>query len=269
MMIKILSPAKINLGLWILGKRPDGYHELITLYREIPLYDEIYIKEGILRVDTSINIPQEENIVYKGLKEFERITGLPVEFSIFIQKNIPIGAGLGGGSSNLANVIKKVNELLGNPLSGEELIVFLGSISADAPFFLKGGSAIGRGIGELIEPVEIKLKGKLTLIIPNVQSSTARIYGAVSPEHYVSREYAEERVREVIEGNIEALENVLGEIAKEIYPEIREVVRFVEHFGFKPFITGSGSGVFFFGEAPEEMKRGAKGRFWKVIELDL
>ncbi|GAB6066209.1 4-(cytidine 5'-diphospho)-2-C-methyl-D-erythritol kinase [Aquifex pyrophilus] len=268
-MIKILSPAKINLGLWILGKRPDGYHELITLYREIPLYDEIYIREGVLSVETNLNIPQEENIVYKGLKEFERITGLPVEFSVFIQKNIPVGAGLGGGSSNLASVIKKVNELLGSPLSEEELIQFLGSISADAPFFVKGGSAIGRGIGELIEPVEFKIEEKLTLIIPSVQSSTARIYGAVRPEHYVSREYAEGKVREVIEGNIEAIENVLGELAKEIYPEIGEVVRFVEYFGFKPFITGSGSGVFFFGEAPEEMKRGAKGRMWRVIELEL
>jgi len=269
LMVKILSPAKINLGLWILKKRPDNYHELITLYREIPFFDEIYIKEGILKVETNIGIPQEENLVYKGLREFEKITGIEVNYSIFIQKNIPPGAGLGGGSSNLATVLNKINELTGRPLSREDLISLLSKLSADAPFFLYGGTAIGRGKGEILQPAECRLKGKLTLVIPLVSSSTGRIYSLVSPKHYVNVEYAEEKIKEILEGNVNAIENILGEIAKEIYPEIAEVFRFIEFLGFKAFVSGTGSTVYYFGEATEELKTAAKSRGWKVVELEL
>ncbi|RUM30583.1 MAG: 4-(cytidine 5'-diphospho)-2-C-methyl-D-erythritol kinase [Aquifex sp.] len=268
-MIKLLSPAKINLGLWVLGKRPDGYHEIITLYREIPFYDEIYLKEGILRVETNIGIPQEENLVYKGLREFERRTGIEVNYSVFIQKNVPPGAGLGGGSSNLAIVLKKVNELFGFPLSEEELKELVGSISADAPFFLLGKSAIGKGKGEILEPVEMKITGKITLVIPSVSSSTGKVYSSLREEDFVTLEYAEEKIKRVISGGVEEIENVLGEIARELYPEINEVYRFIEHLGFKPFVSGSGSTVYFFGEAPEELKKAGRMRNWKVVEIVL
>ncbi|AAC07027.1 4-(cytidine 5'-diphospho)-2-C-methyl-D-erythritol kinase [Aquifex aeolicus] len=268
-MIKVLSPAKINLGLWVLGRLPSGYHEILTLYQEIPFYDEIYIREGVLRVETNIGIPQEENLVYKGLREFERITGIEINYSIFIQKNIPPGAGLGGGSSNLAVVLKKVNELLGSPLSEEELRELVGSISADAPFFLLGKSAIGRGKGEVLEPVETEISGKITLVIPQVSSSTGRVYSSLREEHFVTPEYAEEKIQRIISGEVEEIENVLGDIARELYPEINEVYRFVEYLGFKPFVSGSGSTVYFFGGASEELKKAAKMRGWKVVELEL
>jgi len=268
-MIKLLSPAKINLGLWVLGRRPDGYHEIITLYREIPFYDEIYIREGVLRVETSTGIPQEENFVYKGLKEFERRTGLEVNYSIFIQKNIPAGAGLGGGSSNLATVLKKVNELAGSPLSEEELSDLVASVSADAPFFLIGGSAVGRGKGEILEPVKCEISGKLTLVIPQVHSDTGKVYSSLREEHFTTPEEAEAKLKRVLAGEAEAIENVLGEVAKELYPEINEVYRFIEYLGFKPCVSGSGSTVYFFGEAPEELKKAGRMRGWKVVEVEL
>ena len=265
--IKILSPAKINLGLWVIGKRETGYHELVTVYREIPFYDEIYIREGIFKVETNVGIPQEENVVYKGLVEFQKITGMEIPFSIYIQKNIPVGAGLGGGSSNLAKVLEKVNELLGEPLSKEEIFEIVKNISADAPFFLVGGTAIGRGIGEILEKVEANIEGEITLVIPQTRSETKKVYGSLREKHFTERKEAEEKARKVIEGEIEAIENVLGEVAMELYPEIREVYRFVEHMGFKPFVSCSGSTVYFFGRFPENLKRAVQARRWKVVEL--
>ena len=267
--IKLLSPAKINLGLWVIGKRPDGYHEIITLYKEIPLYDEITIKEGPLRVETNIGIPQEENYVYKGLVELQRRLDEEINLTVYIHKNIPVGSGLGGGSSNLAVVMKKVNELLGNPLTEDELIELVAGISADAPFFLMGGTAIGRGKGEILEPVECAVSGDITLVIPSVSSETGKVYGSLTEEDYTLETYAEERIRRILEGDIKAIENVLGEKAKELYPEIGEVCRFIEYLGFKPFVSGSGSTVYFFGKAPEELKKAGAVRGWRVIELRL
>lgn len=268
-LLKLLSPAKINLGLWVVGKRPDGYHEIITLYREIPLYDEIVIKEGPLRVETNIGIPEKENYVYRALVELQKILDREINFTIYIYKNIPVGSGLGGGSSNLAVVLKKINELLGSPLSEEELKELVGSISADAPFFLMGGTAIGKGKGEILEPVECRISGDLTLVIPSVSSETKRVYQSLTERDYSLESYAEERIKRILEGDITAIENVLGEKAKELYPEIKEVCRFIEYLGFKPFVSGSGSTVYFFGKAPEKLKRASAVRNWRVIELKL
>ncbi|MCX8060777.1 MAG: 4-diphosphocytidyl-2C-methyl-D-erythritol kinase, partial [Aquificaceae bacterium] len=120
-LVRVLSPAKLNLGLWLLGKRPDGYHEIFTLYHAVNLFDEITLWEGELSVQTSTGIPMEENLVYKALRLMERQIGKDIKVSVYIQKNIPEGAGLGGGSSNVAVVLKAVNQLLGEPMSVREL----------------------------------------------------------------------------------------------------------------------------------------------------
>jgi len=106
--MRVLSPAKLNLGLWLLGKRSDGYHEIFTIYHAIDLFDEILIEDGPLSIETSTGIPMEENLVYKAIKLMENRLGEEINFRIYIQKNIPEGAGLGGGSSNVASVLKAI-----------------------------------------------------------------------------------------------------------------------------------------------------------------
>ena len=121
----VLSPAKINIGLWITGKRPDNYHNIYSYVHKISLYDKVYIKPShFLKVRTSNpNVPEgEENIVYKAVKAFENYTGLEATFDIFIEKNIPIGSGLGGGSSNAAAVLNFINKHFNYPLTEKELI---------------------------------------------------------------------------------------------------------------------------------------------------
>ncbi|MCS7278012.1 MAG: 4-diphosphocytidyl-2C-methyl-D-erythritol kinase, partial [Aquificaceae bacterium] len=95
-MERILSPAKLNLGLWLLGKRSDGYHEIFTIYHTVSVFDEIFIKEGPLKVETSTGIPMEKNLVYKGIRIMEKRLGKELNFQVYIKKNIPEGAGLGG-----------------------------------------------------------------------------------------------------------------------------------------------------------------------------
>ncbi|MDQ7039196.1 MAG: 4-(cytidine 5'-diphospho)-2-C-methyl-D-erythritol kinase [Aquificota bacterium] len=264
--MRLLSPAKINLGLWVLGRRPDRYHEIFTLFQTVDLFDEVYIKEGPLRVETNTGIPMEENLVYKALLEFWRRTGVCPEVTVYINKRIPQGAGLGGGSSNVAVVLRVVNEILGGPLTEEELLDIASSISSDAPFFLRGGTAIGRGRGEILEPIE-PLDLTFTLIVPDVSSSTGKVYSLLQERHFREPPDIEDLIANLRDGSADLLENVLGDIASEVYPQIGEVKRFLESLGLRPLVTGTGSGVFYIGSVTPEVKRGSQLRGWKVFEI--
>ncbi len=262
---KILSPAKVNLGLWLVGKRSDGYHNILTVFHAIDLCDEIEIREGPLRIETSTGIPQEENLVFKALTELQRRLGRDIELSIYINKRIPVGAGLGGGSSNVATVLREVNRIMGEPLSEEELIEIAGAVSSDAPFFFGGGTALGMGRGDVLRKVD-DLELDITLLVPNVEASTRIVYSAVKERHLTPNIKPEDVLDILREGRYEALENRLGEIASEMYPEIGEVVRFLEHLGLKALVSGSGSAVFYIGKLTPEVEAGAKLRGWKVFE---
>ncbi len=263
-MVKIIySWAKINLGLWVLGKRADGYHEILTILHRIDLRDEIRIKEGALRVETSTGIPQEDNLVYRGLKLFARETGILPEVSIYINKRIPEGAGLGGGSSNLSAVLEEVNRMCGSPLSRDDLRLIAGQISSDAPFFLGPPSAVGRGRGEILEEIDIPPM-EFTLIVPPVKSSTRRVYSSLGEDLPPAPD-----VMEILEwirnGRLEGIRNVLGETACDLYPEIGEVIRYLKSKGVNPLVSGSGSAVFYIGKPFEELKRASSMRRWRVF----
>ncbi len=265
-MKRVLSPAKVNLGLWVLGRRSDGYHEIFTLFHAVDLCDEVFIREGPLDVQTNIGIPKEENLVYKALVELGRRLGSLPEVSVFINKRIPPGSGLGGGSSNVAFVLKAVNEMLGKPLTEEELKEVALSVSSDAPFFFLGGTALGRGRGEVLEPVG-DLDLKLTLVIPEVSASTRRVYSALKEEHFSEPPPLEEILNALKSGDTSPLRNVLGDLACEIYPEIGEVVRFLRDLGLEPLVSGTGSAVFYIGSVIPEVEKGSRLRGWRVFEV--
>ena len=249
----LLSPAKINLGLWLLGKRADGYHEIFTPIQKITFSDLVRIKlSSSLKVETSNNIPQEENFVYKGLLLFKEKTGINPTFDIFIEKRIPVGAGLGGGSSNLATVLNFVNRYFGNPLSGEEILNLLAQISSDAPAFLCDGTALASSRGEKIECLNLpKLKGvKITLFVPKgIASPTGKIYSKTKPSMFSTRQKVEQ-VQEILkkedlEGLLKMLENPLGEVFLNLHPEVKEDIDFLQKVCYKKFIV-SGSGSSFY-----------------------
>lgn len=257
----LTSCAKINWGLWLLGKRKDGYHEIFTPIQKISLCDFINIKPSReLRIETTAGIPLEENLVYKGLKLFEEITGLKPLFEIFIEKKIPIGGGLGGGSSNLATVLNFVNNYFGTPLSKEELSTLLASLSSDSPSFLCNGIAFATGRGEKIECLNLpRFRGvELTIFVPSeISSPTGLIYSKAHPSIFIPKEKVgllKEEIKKLSpEDFFQTVENRLGDIFLDLHPTVRRDIDFLQKVCYKKFIvSGSGSSFYTVGSLRED-----------------
>ncbi|MGQ9535177.1 MAG: 4-(cytidine 5'-diphospho)-2-C-methyl-D-erythritol kinase [bacterium] len=150
-MIKINAYAKINIGLTILNKRDDGYHNIETTLSTINLSDKLLIEKkssGIELLAENLKIPPEENLCFKAAQLFLSNYGVNEGVKIVLQKNIPIGGGLGGGSSDAAAVLKGMREIFNINISDEELMTLGRKLGCDVPFLIKGGAAIARGIGD-------------------------------------------------------------------------------------------------------------------------
>jgi 4-diphosphocytidyl-2-C-methyl-D-erythritol kinase len=179
--ISLTAPAKINLSLRILGKRPDGFHELETLLAPIGLADTIEVSHGTGHgITLTCNDPElptdSNNLCVKAAEAFRVATGLDHGIAITLLKRIPHGAGLGGGSSDAAAVLKGLNELFDEPLVNEELHQIAASLGSDVPFFLTSGPAWCRGRGEILEEATAPPKRNLLLIKPPFPVPTAWAY---------------------------------------------------------------------------------------------
>ena len=183
--VQVRSPAKVNLFLEVLHKREDGYHELETLFQEINLCDEISVEqipENQIKVSSnSPDVPTDStNLVYRAALLFFKQTGISSGIHIHILKKIPVAAGLGGGSSNAAATLKALQSLFQVDLGLETNLVMARQLGADVPFFLKGGSALGRGIGDRLESLKSSKKFFLVLVNPNFKVATANVYRQIS-----------------------------------------------------------------------------------------
>jgi 4-diphosphocytidyl-2-C-methyl-D-erythritol kinase len=179
--LEIKAPAKVNYRLDVLRKRPDGYHDLQMIMQRIDLCDEIRIsitdRPGIRVTCGSAAVPDgPKNIAWRAADAIFRSAGQEAGIDIGIVKNIPVAAGLGGGSSDGAAVLMGINELLGLGLSAEELMVIGITIGADVPFFIFGKTAIAEGIGERLTAIKAIPSLWLTLVNPNIHVSTAWAY---------------------------------------------------------------------------------------------
>ncbi len=183
----VKANAKINLGLNILGKNEDGYHELDMIMAPISLYDTLNIKffqkKGNLILKSNIKgVPlNEKNIIYKIYEAFYNETSLQREnIEVYLDKNIPFQAGLGGGSSDGAFFLKTLNEYHKSPLTLQEMIDLGKKIGADIPFFIVNETVRAKGIGEILEKTVNNLDAKIILIKPNFGISTAEAYRGYS-----------------------------------------------------------------------------------------
>ncbi len=249
------TPAKVNLGLNMLGKREDGFHELETLFQMVNWCDEIEI-EGLITGGLSLtcnqsDIPTDErNLIIKAARLLKtRYPGRCQGARIHLNKNIPHGAGLGGGSGNAAGALLALNYLWGLNLKREELIALATTLGSDVPFFLLSPCAIGRGRGEILQAVETSVKFYILMVYPEMVLSTAWVYGNLKlklTKH---------------ENNISILKNLLlqsefaqiGEtwindlepVVFQEYPEILEIKNELLVLGAKgALLSGSGSTVF-------------------------
>jgi 4-diphosphocytidyl-2-C-methyl-D-erythritol kinase len=182
------SNAKINLSLEILGKRSDGFHNINSLFIPIDLSDTLEFapstKFQLLTISPQTNIPLNENTIFKIIKLIQNKYKINIkQINITLQKKIPIGAGLGGGSSNAATTLLALNEIYNLMLPEPELINLAQSVGSDVPFFLFNKPAIVQGKGEIIQPVHFPFDFHIVLVYPLMQISTKFAYSLVPNEH--------------------------------------------------------------------------------------
>lgn len=184
--LHLKSPAKLNLTLDVLGKRSDGYHELNTLFERISLCDDIELKlNSTAAIKVRCNHPQvpldDRNLVVKIAKRLQQDFNLSSGVSINIRKNIPVAAGLAGGSSNGATVLLGLNRLWQLKLTQKQMHAYASALGSDVAFFLYDASfAIGTGRGEQITPVKTETKLWHVLVTPRVKMLTPRVFGALA-----------------------------------------------------------------------------------------
>jgi 4-diphosphocytidyl-2-C-methyl-D-erythritol kinase len=178
--MRILSPAKINLFLQITGKRPDGYHDLISLMCCVSLYDEITLTVGARKTAIHCRHPQvpqnETNFAHRAATLFLKTLGKSEGVNIAIEKRIPVAAGLGGGSGNAAGVLLGLNHHYGYPFSREKLAAMGLLLGADVPFFIFQKPALATGIGEKLERFSGLFPFPVVLIFPAFSVSTGEVY---------------------------------------------------------------------------------------------
>lgn len=176
--------GKINLGLHVLEKLPTGYHRIETGFCFIEWSDRFEVtpsEEFNLKLSDPSIPADESNLITKAYNAFEQYVGLRQNYSFSVTKNIPAGAGLGGGSSNAALTFRILNKLEESGLSDDELIEFSRTLGADIPFFIKGTTGIGTGLGQDIEPLDIQPEAWIVVVNPGINSSTPEAYALCEP----------------------------------------------------------------------------------------
>lgn len=249
--------AKINLGLNVVNKRPDGYHNIETIFYPIPVKDalEIVSAEKLSFTQTGIRVdaPMEKNLVIKALNLLKTQYEIP-PIEIHLLKAIPFGAGLGGGSADAAFMLKLLNDFCQLNIQADELERIATSIGADCPFFIRNTPVFASGIGNQFEPVDLSLKGyHFCLIKPDVAVSTPEAYSLVSPKA------PEISLKEIIRKPVTEWRNLMiNDFEKSVFtkhPVIGQIKESLYQAGaIYASMSGSGSSVFGLFKKPTHLK---------------
>lgn len=259
--IVLESFAKINLALDVLYKRDDGYHEINTLMQQIDLKDRIIIKNREKGIEIQCNdkdVPLDNtNLVYRAWEKIIEKTGVNKGAHIIIDKKIPVAAGLAGGSSNGAAVLKGLNLLWNLDLSEKELMEIGLEIGADIPFCILGGTAWGKGVGEKLTRLKNFSNKMVLLANMGIPISTASVYNNLNLNGTNTRICMEEMIKHIEEDNLpklaENMANVMEGVVIKKYPIVGEIKRDMIRYGALGSIM-SGSGPTVFGLFDDEEK---------------
>lgn len=258
MKVKVNSNGKINIGLNIVGKLENGYHLLDMTMHPIDLNDymdiEFFSEDGDLKIDTNKrDIPTgKSNILYKIYDAFyEKIEKPKKKIEIFLEKNIPHQAGLGGGSSNGATFLKVLNKFYDDILTTDELIKLGKKIGADIPFFIKNESSRVTGIGENLEKIENNLKEQIIIIKPDFGVSTQRAYENFKGISKVKKSNIEKIINGLHNGDVNCvMENIENNLEESLLVDDENIIKFRKRLNevddIKFFMSGSGSAYFGF-----------------------
>jgi len=234
-----LAPAKLNLFLHITGRRADGYHELQTLFQLLDWGDELTInaqqKPLIRRVGPDYGVPEDEDLVIRAARLLQEETGCRLGADIAVRKHIPMGSGMGGGSSDAATVLLVLNRYWNCGLDIGQLAELGAKLGADVPVFVRGRTAMARGIGEQLQPVQIGLR-HYVLVFPGVHISTPQVFA--DPALKRNSEFI--GLDEALSG---AGRNDCEIVVRQRFPAMDEAFKTLERWG-RPLMTGTGSGVF-------------------------
>lgn len=234
------APAKINLFLHVTGRRADGYHQLQTLFQLVDLADAVHIsvrEDGqLVRSGDVAGVPAESDLCLRAAAALKAATGCPLGCTIGLEKRIPIGAGLGGGSSDAATVLRALNVLWATGLSTEALARIGLTLGADVPLFVHGHTAFAEGIGEDLVPMVLE-PAWYVLVFPGIMVPTAAIFR----DGQLTRNTPGITIPSLIQGA--PTHNDLEVVAKRLYPGIGAALDWLRPYG-DARMSGSGSSVF-------------------------
>lgn len=182
--MELFPNAKVNLGLNIVARRADGYHDIETIFYPIPLTDRLSVERAetfsFRQTGAPLDCQPEQNLVVRALRALTEDDKPPL--AVELEKFVPSGAGLGGGSSNAAFAVKAARDLLGRSESDAELERLLAPLGADCPFFVRNSAVFATGIGDVFTPLELSLAGwQMALVKPDIHVATREAYAAVRP----------------------------------------------------------------------------------------
>lgn len=246
--IKILSPAKINLALQVLSKRMDGYHNINTIFLKIPFYDELIFEDSDkteIISNYDFNIPIEKNLVFQAIDLVKKKFKIEKNLKVQLNKRIPTGAGLGGGSSNAAMTLLFLNKTWNLNIDKFKLAELGLELGSDVPFFLTQlNVAIGKGRGEILTPLPLNLKCYLILVTSNLHVSTKEAYSGLILDEKV----IESNFTELINLNKPLKKILFNDFESTVFqkhPELAEIKKILyDNFADYAGMSGSGSTMF-------------------------
>ena len=234
------APAKLNLMLHVVGRRQDGYHELQTIFQIIDLCDRIEIT---VRTDGSITrpkgpagVPEAEDLVVRAARALQRVSGTRLGAEISVKKRIPLGGGLGGGSSDAATTLLALNQMWGLGYTSEQIAEIGGTLGADVPVFVAGRSAWAEGIGDQLIPVKLGPDSWFLVVFPGVSVPTAAVFQAAE----LTRNSPPTTMRGFLETGGR---NDCEAVVRARFPAVAEALDWLARYG-NARLTGTGSCVF-------------------------
>ncbi len=240
MMIRVPSPAKLNLFLHITGRRPDGYHELQSIFQLIDLCDWLEFEQTDdqqIQIEGLSSVDLEQNLIYRAAQILQPYVKTPSGLIIRLEKNIPMGAGLGGGSSNAATTLIVLNQLWHCGLNSEQLAELGVKLGADVPIFVHGRNAWAEGIGEHLTFIDLDQK-QFIVLKPDCFISTQQLFSQKTlTRDTKSSKFCAYQIKPSDFGNN------FEPVARSLYPEVDEAMQYLDQFGVAK-LTGTGACVF-------------------------
>ena len=248
--ITLPSPAKLNLFLHILDRREDGYHNLQTLFQILDYGDQLsfsFNKQPEINLISAIeDVAPQDNLVFKAARALQQATNCRWGCEIKLDKKIPMGAGLGGGSSNAATALVGLNSLWQCELSLDQLAEIGCELGADVPVFVKGFSAFAEGIGDKLTPITLDEFWYL-VVTPKIKVSTEQIFC----HSELTRNAQAIKIRALSE---ELYRNDCQSVVETLYPQVKQVLDWLQRYG-NPLMTGTGASVYCRFDSEQEAKQ--------------